>query len=141
MRSTERARNASKILTFRRGARGSFRESQSESRRRYLLGYNSEEAEKYDGWVKSLDELDHEAFLADISVAVSLSAGMQVLDAGAGTGALTLSLRTYPKTGLAQKKRAFQELVTSNLLKPKEGPPWMGNGVLMIIECQMKCGS
>ena len=81
---------------FKSRAIMSFRENHSESRDRYLAAYNAEEAIKYDGWVSALTEQDHDACLQDINRCVQFSEGMSVLDAGAGTGALCLTLSRVP---------------------------------------------
>ena len=70
----------------------SFRERFAESRRRYLDAYNVDEASKYDAWVTALQAADHEACLQDIASSFSFATGMNVLDVGAGTGALCLAL-------------------------------------------------
>jgi ubiquinone/menaquinone biosynthesis C-methylase UbiE len=74
----------------------SFRETYLESRARYLAAYNGEQADRYDNWVKRLTREDHLACLADLQTCVEFNDGMAVLDAGAGTGALCLSLTLIP---------------------------------------------
>ena len=74
----------------------SFRESYAESRQRYLEAYSDDEAAKYDAWVTSLDAADHEACRRDIAERFSFAAGTSVLDVGAGTGALCLTLVRIP---------------------------------------------
>ncbi len=69
-----------------------FREDYIASRRRYLESYDAEEASKYDMWITSLTREDHIACLKDLSRCFRFSTGMTVLDAGAGTGALCLTL-------------------------------------------------
>ena len=73
-----------------------FREDYIESRARYLAAYDADEATKYDAWVTSLTQADHEACLADINQQFRFSSGQAVLDAGAGTGALSLSIAMIP---------------------------------------------
>ncbi|MCC9602171.1 methyltransferase domain-containing protein [Stieleria sp. JC731] len=70
-----------------------FRQSQLDSRHQYLDAYDDIEAERFDQWTLALDEDDHQACLDDIASAFSFQPGMRVLDVGAGTGALSLSLR------------------------------------------------
>jgi SAM-dependent methyltransferase len=74
----------------------SFRESQTEFRNRHLLAYSTEEAVKYDGWIATLSLDDHNATLLDMIQHCELLPGMSVLDAGAGTGALCLTLSLVP---------------------------------------------
>lgn len=74
----------------------SFRESNEEFRNRYLSTYNTDEAFKYDGWILTLTQEDHAATLTDITQRCTLLPGMSVLDAGAGTGALCLTLSLVP---------------------------------------------
>lgn len=69
-----------------------FRVSQRESRDRYLATYDAEEASKYDSWVTAMTAEDHDACVADMSRCIAFSSGMTVLDAGSGTGALSLAL-------------------------------------------------
>ncbi|MEM8679896.1 MAG: methyltransferase domain-containing protein [Planctomycetota bacterium] len=69
-----------------------YRHSQSESRARYLAGYDATEALKNDAWVNELTSADHEACVADLRAEVAFSDGMHILDAGSGTGALCLAL-------------------------------------------------
>lgn len=73
-----------------------FRVSQSESRDRYLATYDAEEASKYDAWVTAMTTEDHDACVCDMSRHVAFYGGMAVLDAGSGTGALSLALARIP---------------------------------------------
>lgn len=73
-----------------------WRGSQDDSRRRYLAKFDAAEAERYDAVVGALAPEDEDAYLSDVIGAVRLMAGMQVLDAGAGTGTLTRILRRSP---------------------------------------------
>lgn len=70
----------------------SFRESHLEFRNRLLSIYDTEEVATYDEWITSLTPEDHAACLADLTCHCYLSPGMSVLDAGAGTGALSVTL-------------------------------------------------
>lgn len=73
-----------------------YRGTQQQSRERYLASYNHAGAAEYDSWVKSLSDSDHDACVADIKTCVQLRDEMEVLDAGAGTGALCLALVRLP---------------------------------------------
>lgn len=73
-----------------------FRVSQPESRDRYLATYDAEEASKYDSWVTAMTAEDHDACVVDMSRCVTFSGEMTVLDAGSGTGALSLALTRIP---------------------------------------------
>lgn len=74
----------------------SFRASQSTLRERYLAMYAYDEALKYNAWVDSMSDADHEACVVDLSQCVKFSDRMAVLDAGSGTGALCLALVRIP---------------------------------------------
>lgn len=74
----------------------SFRVTQSESRKRYLSTYDAEEASEYDTWVTAMSAEDHDACVVDMSRCVTFSEEMTVLDAGSGTGALSLALVRIP---------------------------------------------
>ena len=78
----------------------SWRGSQAESRRRYLTKFDAAEAERYDTVVGSLSPDDEAAYLADLARVVDLPRGAAVLDAGAGTGALTSMLARLPGLSL-----------------------------------------
>jgi ubiquinone/menaquinone biosynthesis C-methylase UbiE len=73
-----------------------WRDSQHDSRRRYLAKFDAAEAERYDAVVGTLAREDEDAYLSDLSGAVRLMPGMEVLDAGAGTGTLTQILVRSP---------------------------------------------
>ena len=73
-----------------------YRETQQESRERYLATYNAEEATKYDAWISEMTSIDHEACIADLKRCIAFRDGMDVLDAGSGTGALCLALVRIP---------------------------------------------
>ena len=74
----------------------SWRSRQAESRRRYLTKFDAGEAQRYDALVGQLSPEDEAAYLADLTRVVELHAGAAVLDAGAGTGALTRLLARLP---------------------------------------------
>jgi len=78
----------------------SWRDSQDDSRRRYLAKFDAAEAERYDTVVGSLAREDEDAYLSDLTGVLRLVPGMQVLDAGAGTGTLTRILLRSPGLGL-----------------------------------------
>ena len=121
---------ACKLPRFRTEEREmGFRDDSSESRRRYLAAYDQSEAEKFDRWTLGLSDADHAACLADIRSCFEFKAGMSVLDAGAGTGALCLSLVQVPQIQLTALEPCpsmgallvFQTRIT-------EGP--VGGGIL-----------
>ena len=70
----------------------SFRESQLLVRQRYLAMYNAEEASKYNTWISAMNDADHDACIADLKQCVKFFDNMEVLDAGSGTGALSMAL-------------------------------------------------
>jgi len=74
----------------------SWRCSQAESRRRYLAKFDAAEAERYEASVGRLGREDEDAYLVDLGNVLQLHAGAQVLDAGAGTGAMTSVLSRLP---------------------------------------------
>jgi len=74
----------------------SWRCSQAESRRRYLAKFDAAEAQSYDARVGRLGREDEDAYLADLAPVLQLRAGAEVLDAGAGTGAMTSLLSRLP---------------------------------------------
>jgi SAM-dependent methyltransferase len=73
-----------------------WRDSQAESRDRYLDKFDAAEVERYHAFVGKLDRQDEEAYLSDLQGVLEFRAGMKVLDAGAGTGALTRILARIP---------------------------------------------
>lgn len=66
----------------------SYRLSQSEFRAKHLSSYDAAAIEQYEAWTRQIGEVDVLACLADIAQVFALEAGMSVLDAGAGTGAM-----------------------------------------------------
>ena len=77
-----------------------WRGSQAESRRRYLTKFDAAEAARYDSVVGRLPPEDEAAYVADLARIVELPPGAAVLDAGAGSGALTLILARLPGLSL-----------------------------------------
>ena len=73
-----------------------FRGTQLESRARLLAGYGADEASKYDSWIATLTDEDHDACVADMTRYFQFREGMSVLDAGSGTGALCRALVRLP---------------------------------------------
>lgn len=69
-----------------------WRISQSESRRRHLEKFDAREAASYDSLVGTLAPDDLRAYRDDLQESFPFRAAMTVLDAGAGTGALTEAL-------------------------------------------------
>jgi SAM-dependent methyltransferase len=65
-----------------------WRGDRAASRERYRQKYNAAEADRYDSSVGKLEREDEAAYLADLGELFTFEAGMQVLDAGAGTGTL-----------------------------------------------------
>jgi SAM-dependent methyltransferase len=72
----------------------SWRSTRSASRQRYVSKYDTSEVEVYDSLrgLGSLEATDEAAYLDDIRRVCKFDSGMRVLDAGAGTGALSLLL-------------------------------------------------
>lgn len=73
-----------------------YRVTQEESRRRYLSEYDALGAAKYDAWIQTLGSPEHDACLADLRECAIPRDGMEVLDAGSGTGGLSLALVRIP---------------------------------------------
>lgn len=73
-----------------------YRISQNESRSKLASTYDDREVTKYDGWIRELTDEDHDACLMDIAAHVDLSHYPNILDVGAGTGAMCLSLARKP---------------------------------------------
>jgi ubiquinone/menaquinone biosynthesis C-methylase UbiE len=65
-----------------------WRNSQLDSRQRYLAKYDAVEMDWYEQWIEALTDEDDEACLHDIQLAFPFESGMTVLDAGAGTGTM-----------------------------------------------------
>jgi SAM-dependent methyltransferase len=74
----------------------SFRDAQSTFRQRYLAIYSMEEALKYDSWVSALSDADHDACISDLKSCLKFVDRMSVLDAGSGTGGLSMALVRIP---------------------------------------------
>ena len=74
----------------------SFRDAQSVFRQRYLAMYDIEEISKYNTWVDAMQDADHDACVSDLKRCVKFYDNMAVLDAGSGTGALSLALVRIP---------------------------------------------
>ena len=74
----------------------SWRISQPESRAQYLAMFDAAEAARYHALVGTLDEDDEAAYAADLTRVVQWPAGRSLLDAGAGSGALTSVLAGIP---------------------------------------------
>jgi SAM-dependent methyltransferase len=72
----------------------SWRITQAESRARYLARFDAAEAARYHSLVGTLDEEDEAAYVADIARIVRWPERASLLDAGAGSGALTSILAT-----------------------------------------------
>lgn len=92
-----------------------YRGTQQDSRQRYLEAYDADGAAKYDEWVQSLNSADHDACVADLKSCVQFREGMDVLDAGSGTGALCLALVRIPGLRITALEpcAAMQELLVS----------------------------
>lgn len=73
-----------------------WRITQSESRARHLAGFDDAEAARYHSLVGTLDEADEAAYAADLAQVVQWPDGASLLDAGAGSGALTSVLAGFP---------------------------------------------
>jgi SAM-dependent methyltransferase len=58
--------------------------------------YNAEEASKYNTWIAAMTDADHDACIADLKHCVKFADNMEVLDAGSGTGALSMALVRMP---------------------------------------------
>ena len=67
----------------------SWRISQAESRQRYLAKFDAVEVEDYDALVGSLAPSDRLAYQQDLAAVYAFRPGLAILDAGAGSGALT----------------------------------------------------
>lgn len=62
------------------------------ARERYVAKYNATEAATYDSLVGTLSADDEAAYLSDLRQVFDFQSGMQVLDAGAGSGTLSAIL-------------------------------------------------
>lgn len=94
----------------------SWRITQAEWRARYLVRIDAAEAARYHSLVGSMEADDAGAYLADLARVARWPAGATLLDAGAGTGALTAVLAGMP--GLAvtalEPAAAMLELLRSD---------------------------
>lgn len=72
----------------------SWRITQAEARARYLARVDAAEAAHYHSLVGTLDTADQDAYLGDLARVVRWQAGESLLEAGAGTGALTAVLQS-----------------------------------------------
>jgi SAM-dependent methyltransferase len=96
----------------------SWRGSQATSRERYRDTYDADEAEQYDALVGHLSREDEDAYLSDLNRVFSFASGMQILDVGAGTGALCQILSRLPGLSLTALEPAPAMLAK---LKSKAG--------------------
>jgi SAM-dependent methyltransferase len=96
----------------------SWRGSQATSRERYRDTYDADEAERYDALVGHLSREGEDAYLSDLNRVFSFASGMQILDVGAGTGALCQILSRLPGLSLTALEPAPAMLAK---LKSKAG--------------------
>ena len=73
-----------------------WRVTQAESRARAIAKFDVNEVETYESWIRQLTREDDLACLNDIQSAFRFRAGMTILDAGAGTGAMCNVLLNIP---------------------------------------------
>jgi SAM-dependent methyltransferase len=73
-----------------------WRITRAQSRARYLAKFDAAGAADYHAAVGTLSEEDEQAYQADLVRLLALVPGSEVLDAGAGTGALTTVLTRLP---------------------------------------------
>jgi SAM-dependent methyltransferase len=94
----------------------SWRLTQAESRARYLARVDAAEAARYRALVGTLDEEDEAAYVADLAPIVRWPYGASLLDAGAGTGALTAVLACIPGVSVTalEPAPAMLELLCAN---------------------------
>lgn len=93
----------------------SYRLSQSEFRAKHLSSYDAAAVEQYEAWTRQICEADELAVLADIAQVFEFGAGMSVLDAGAGTGAMyrmLMRIRGLELTALEPSTLMLQKLVS-----------------------------
>jgi SAM-dependent methyltransferase len=104
----------------------SYRLSQSEFRVKHLASYDATAVEQYEAWTRQISEADEIACLEDIAQVFALEAGMSVLDAGAGTGAMCRMLMRIgglkltalePSTLMMQKFVSKPELSSVRICK------------------------
>lgn len=92
----------------------SYRLSQSEFRAKHFSSYDAAAVEQYEAWTRQIGETDELAVLADIAQVFEFGAGMSVLDAGAGTGAMCrmlMRIRGLELTALEPSTLMLQKLV------------------------------
>lgn len=73
-----------------------WRINRSESRARYVAKYDADGVEQYESWICKLTREDDLACLNDIQSVFTFRYGMEILDAGAGTGAMCNVLLNIP---------------------------------------------
>jgi SAM-dependent methyltransferase len=78
----------------------SWRGTKTESRERYLAKFDAAGVDDYDALAGRLGREDEDAYLSDLAGVLQFREGMRVLDAGAGTGALTRILARLPGLSL-----------------------------------------
>lgn len=94
----------------------SWRITQAESRARYLARFDAGQAARYHELVGALDEEDEAAYVADLAGVVRWPDGASLLDAGAGSGALTSVLVRIPGVTVTalEPAPAMLELLRAN---------------------------
>lgn len=94
----------------------SWRITQAESRARYLARVDAGEAARYHSVVGTLDENDEAAYVADLAQVVHWPDGASLLDAGAGSGALTAVLVRIPRVTVTalEPAPAMRDLLRTN---------------------------
>ncbi len=93
----------------------SYRLSQSEFRAKHLASYDAAAVQQYEAWTQQIGEAEELACLEDIAQVFALEAGMSVLDAGSGTGAMCrmlLRIGGLELTALEPSTLMLQKLVS-----------------------------
>jgi ubiquinone/menaquinone biosynthesis C-methylase UbiE len=88
------------------------------ARERYVAKYDAHEAAAYDAYVGTLSAADEAAYLSDMQQVFSFRRGMQILDAGAGSGTLSkVLLQAVPGLALTalEPSAAMLALLRSKL--------------------------